>query len=82
MIGTSNITQKGQITIPVSIRRDFGIKTGQKLVVTKESNYIKITTEPDFFALKGSIKPKNADKKQMKANFAKYLGTRKHDPHS
>lgn len=52
----TTVTQKGQVTIPKSIRRDLGIKTGQKIAFTKKKNEVVIEPVIDFFSLRGSIK--------------------------
>lgn len=54
---TTSVTQKGQATIPASIRQQLGIKVNSKVIF--EINHKKEVTlkpVPDFFAMKGSIK--------------------------
>lgn len=54
---TASVTQKGQATIPVTIRRYLGIKPNTKIVFElKNNNEVSIKPVTDFFALKGSIK--------------------------
>lgn len=79
MIGYSSITIKGQITIPVDIRNFFGLKQGQKMLIQKEADGIKIKPATDFFSLEGSVKPKTKPEnfKKMRKQFIKYLTTRK-----
>ncbi|MEW6230190.1 MAG: AbrB/MazE/SpoVT family DNA-binding domain-containing protein [Bacillota bacterium] len=38
----TRVTSKGQMTIPVEIRRALGIRTGDSLVVTLERNEIRL----------------------------------------
>jgi AbrB family looped-hinge helix DNA binding protein len=42
------VTRKGQVTIPVDIRRALGIKEGDKVAFVVEDNQVKLT-------LKGSV---------------------------
>ena len=54
---TSSVTQKGQATIPMAIRRSLGIKPNSKIVFElKENNEVTIKPVIDFFSLKGSVK--------------------------
>lgn len=58
MIQTSTITQKGQITIPQSIRQKMGLTTGAKVLFNLEKKKIIISPLSSFFDYKGSIKSK------------------------
>lgn len=54
---TTSVTQKGQATIPASIRRKLGIKPNTKIVFElKNNNEVSIKPVTDFFTLKGSVK--------------------------
>ena len=53
---TSSVTQKGQATIPATIRKKLGIKPNSKIVFELKNNEASIKPVTDFFALKGSIK--------------------------
>lgn len=56
---TTSVTQKGQATIPSSIRKSLGIRPNSKIVFElKNSSEASIRPVADFFALKGSIKTK------------------------
>lgn len=51
--GVITITEKGQISIPIDIRRDLNIKEGEKLFIIKRGdnngiNLIKATAFEDF----------------------------------
>jgi len=48
------VTRKGQITIPVEIRRKFGIEEGSKVEVLEEEGMIVIRKRPSIFDLAGS----------------------------
>lgn len=41
---TSNVTQKGQVTIPAEIRKALGLKTGSKVLFRRRGR--KVTLEP------------------------------------
>jgi len=73
----TTITQKGQATIPVAIRRKLGIKPGQKLFFRDKGDEIVIGAVPSFHSLRGSLKSKRKYSDQ-KANEAvgKYLAKR------
>jgi AbrB family looped-hinge helix DNA binding protein len=54
---TTSVTQKGQATIPVLIRRKLGIKPNTKIIFElKNGHEATITPVKDFFTMKGSIK--------------------------
>lgn len=80
MIGYSSITQKGQVTIPVEIRKELGLLPRQKVIIVKEKDGAKIKPVKDFFSLFGSIKAKSRpeDFKAMRKRFIQYLSKRKH----
>jgi antitoxin PrlF len=48
------VTRKGQITIPVEIRRKFGIEENSKVEVVEEGGVIVIRKRPSIFDLAGS----------------------------
>jgi len=48
-----SVTRKGQITIPVELRRKFGIDEGSKVEVVEEGNSIVIRKLPSIFDLAG-----------------------------
>jgi len=49
-----SVTRKGQITIPVEIRRKFGIEENSKVDVVEEEGVIVIRKCPSIFDLAGS----------------------------
>ncbi len=53
-------TTKGQIVIPVALRRKYGIKSGTKIMVTDSGDGIllKPVTEQFLRSLQGSLKGK------------------------
>lgn len=52
------MTQKGQVTVPVQIRKKLGLKPGQKVVFNQEKGAARLKPAIDFFSLKGFIKTK------------------------
>ena len=55
---TITMSAKGQIVIPLSIRKRFGLKKGEKLIVDVENMDIKLTPKTvDITTLVGSVKP-------------------------
>jgi len=77
----SNISVKGQITLPISFRRKLGIKPHDRLLMELEGDGIRVKRAPDFFALKGFLGkalPRKEEKRRMlKAVAAHVLGTRR-----
>jgi len=55
-------TTKGQIVIPASLRRKYGIKMGTKVIVTDNGDSICLVpvTEQYLLNLQGSLKGKGA----------------------
>jgi AbrB family looped-hinge helix DNA binding protein len=55
-------TTKGQIVIPASLRRKYGIKKGTKVIVTDNGSSICLVpvTEQYLLNLQGSLKDKGA----------------------
>jgi len=49
-----SVTRKGQITIPVELRRKFGIEEGSKVEVAEEEGVIVIRKLPSIFDLAGT----------------------------
>lgn len=64
-----SITSQGQLTIPMSIRRSFGIKGSVKAIVRREKNKIIVEPKNDFWSLEGALtsKIKLTDKELQKA---------------
>lgn len=69
---SSTLTTKGQATIPARLRKELGIKTGEKLIFEKKGNGILLKSHSQLVnELYGSLKPKvkvqYSDKKANKA---------------
>lgn len=56
MIYTTTLTQKGQITIPIEIRKYLGIKSREKVAFSRLNDQVTISPARDFLSLKGSVK--------------------------
>lgn len=55
---TITMSAKGQVVIPLRIRKRFGLKKGEKLIVNVENMDIKLTPKTvDITTLVGSVKP-------------------------
>ncbi|NJD76023.1 MAG: AbrB/MazE/SpoVT family DNA-binding domain-containing protein [Candidatus Methanoperedens sp.] len=66
---TLTISRKGQVVIPAKLRKKYGLKDGEKLIIEDEGSYIKIipkTTDLTTLCgiLKGQLDPK-AVRKQI-----------------
>ena len=48
------VTRKGQVTIPVKIRRKFKIEENSKVKIVEEDGKIVIKKQPSIFDLAGS----------------------------
>ena len=77
MMYSTSITQKGQITIPVHIRKKLGLKTGQKVGFTERDKEVVIEPVPNFLDLIGSLKTKKKyDKRKARKAIGEYLAQR------
>ncbi len=74
MTYTVSITSQGQMSIPVSFRRQLGLDKKKKAVVSMEDNRIIVEPMVDFLELGGSLK---TDKKipfhKIREGFENYL---------
>ena len=53
LVETVTVTSKGQVTIPSRLRRELGIVEGEKLLIVREGNAIKIIPVPKLSKLAG-----------------------------
>lgn len=53
MVETVTVTSKGQVTIPSRMRRELGIVRGEKLLIVREGNVIKMIPVPKLSNLAG-----------------------------
>ena len=56
MIYSTTVTQKGQATIPLEIRRFLGIGPYEKVAFIKKGNEVILKPAKNFLNLRGSIK--------------------------
>ena len=73
------ITSKGQLTLPVDIRRKLGIEPGDEVdveIVDEESARLKITPRPSLSSLYGSLYVEKPlpDKKTVRKEIGKQIG--------
>ena len=74
---TTTLTQKGQATIPIAIRKKLGVKTGQNVVFEEQEDRIVIKAQPNLEDLMGSLKTKiKYNKKKAYKAVGKMLGER------
>ena len=68
MTYTTTLTQKGQVTIPIEIRKYLKLKPREKVTFSRVKDIITIGPAKDFLSLKGSVKSskKYSDKKADK----------------
>ncbi len=62
----ATITQKGQITIPLALREEFGLKLYGKARLEPGDGFIKVYAQEDILDMAGAFVPKNK-KTLMKA---------------
>ncbi|MBI2334753.1 AbrB/MazE/SpoVT family DNA-binding domain-containing protein [Candidatus Daviesbacteria bacterium] len=69
-----SITSQGQISIPIQLRRKFGLEKTQKAIVSDDADKIIIEPVQDFLELKGSLKTKiKKTPRQIRRAFEEYL---------
>ncbi|MBI4268248.1 AbrB/MazE/SpoVT family DNA-binding domain-containing protein [Candidatus Uhrbacteria bacterium] len=70
-----SITRQGQLTVPKTILREFGITKAVKAVVRKRGDVIVVSPKADFWSLQGALKTRvrltDAQLKKVRASFAK-----------
>jgi len=54
LVETVTVTSKGQVTIPSRLRRDLKIGEGEKLLIIREGDAIKIIPLPKLSKLAGA----------------------------
>lgn len=74
MMYNATITQKGQVTIPVDIRRFLGVKSYEKVTFIKNTDHVIIKPAKSFLDLKGAIKTtKKLSDRSMDKAVLKYF---------
>jgi bifunctional DNA-binding transcriptional regulator/antitoxin component of YhaV-PrlF toxin-antitoxin module len=57
-MGFSTISSKGQITLSVDLRREFGLKPHDRVILEKGEKGIVVRAVPDIWKLQGKFKGK------------------------
>lgn len=57
MLGITTVTQKGQVTIPIAVRRALRISPFDKVQIRMREGDAIIEPIPDLLSMGGSIKP-------------------------
>lgn len=53
---TSTLTKKGQVTIPIEIRKYLGLKPHDKVAFTIDNKQVSISRAKDSLSKRGSVK--------------------------
>ena len=71
----TTITSKGQVTIPVFIREQYGFNTGDKVLFNiSENKKVTLETAPDFFQFRGAVVPSDLSFNIKKMRQAAAIG--------
>lgn len=54
---SATLTQKGQITIPLPVRRLLGVSARDTVLIKVENKKVVVESGKDILALAGSVKP-------------------------
>lgn len=74
LIDTSTVTEKGQVTIPLLIRKKLFLTPGDRVSFLLEEEKVKLMKTPNFFSLRGSLKTtKKYNKKKAREAIGKML---------
>ena len=70
----TTVTSKGQVTIPVDIRRHLGLKAGDSVQFFRTNGEFRLKPISNFFSFRGSIKSKKLlNKKAVRQAIGKHL---------
>ncbi|OGY17535.1 MAG: hypothetical protein A2784_01365 [Candidatus Chisholmbacteria bacterium RIFCSPHIGHO2_01_FULL_48_12] len=73
----TTVTSKGQVTIPVDIRRHLGLKTGDSVQFVPTNGEFRLKPVPNFFSFRGSLKSKKPlNMKLIRQAIGKHLAQR------
>ncbi len=74
MVYTVSITSQGQISIPAQLRKQLGLQTGKKALVSAQGDKIIIEPVKDLLELRGSLKTNiKATPRQIRQSFTDHL---------
>jgi len=69
---TSTVTQKGQVTIPIEIRKMLGFEKGSKVQFSQENGKVLVRKASDVSSLMGILKsPKKYDQRKAREAIGK-----------
>lgn len=69
---TASLTSKGQVSIPVRLRKMLGLSAGDRVRFNEEAGRVYLEKEPDISAIFGVVKArKSATLTDMEAAIAK-----------
>jgi len=54
----TTITQKGQITLPLALRKKYNFRSYDTVILEAGEGFVKVKPSQDIIDLAGSIKPK------------------------
>ncbi len=72
----TTVTQKGQATIPASVRKKFGLGPGSKIIFIEEKDEVKLKPAPNFLSFRGILKGRPYNKKLARKAIGEYLAKR------
>lgn len=73
----TTVTQKGQVTIPVAIRKKHKIQPGSKVLFFENEERVEMKPLPDFFSFRGALRSKKKfDIKAMRKAAQKHVAGR------
>ena len=55
MTSIATVTSKGQVTLPVAVRRALSVEQGDKLMFTVRDQLVFIAKNPGFLSLAGTV---------------------------
>lgn len=75
MVYTVSITSQGQISIPAKLRRELGLGSGKKALVSVKEDKIIVEPVKDLLELRGSLKTnkKPLSNQELHDLFSEYL---------
>ena len=77
MVYTTNITQKGQLTIPKSIREELMLKPNTQVMVWLENEALRIKPSQTILDIAGTFKPeKTVSALSLRDKMSKNYGKR------
>lgn len=72
----SNVSSKGQITLPAAIRKKLGIKPGDRVLIKETMDSLVIKRAPSFFdfaGIAGKALPPEEERRLMEQAVAEHV---------